>query len=126
MVLNEFQSKADGFVWSPIDRHPRTPEQQAVRVVKFRPIAASAVQLFDIRRAEIVGLDYGLDLVEGASKAARIQALVMKNSHAGSAGRWASAWGFTVPGAIALRFRPPGIPSLEQSQLLRCIALLAG
>lgn len=83
VVLDHLQRQADGlgaaFGLRALDA--RELQQQPVRVVELRAVVRPRIEL-DIGRAEVAGLDGGLDLVEGGLDAAEIQVLVLQQAHA--------------------------------------------
>jgi hypothetical protein len=84
VVLDHLQRQADGlgaaFSLRPVDA--RELQQQPVRVVELGAVVRPGVELLDVGRAEVAGLDGGLDLVEGRLHAAEVEFLVLQQAHA--------------------------------------------
>ena len=83
MVLDDFQCQAHRLALAIAALlHPRKLQQQAVGVVQPGPVVRAGVQLLDVGRAEVIGLDGRLDLLEGWFDATEVETLVEQKAHA--------------------------------------------
>ena len=87
VVLDDFQGQANGgglataLTLSLAICNPGELQQQAVRIVELGAVVGPGVELLDVGRTEIVGLDGRLQLLEGGLDTAEIEVFVQQQAH---------------------------------------------